>query len=58
MSSIESRPSRKKAWDYYFFIDFLGHVSDPKAQKAIREIEKSALLVKVLGSYPRSENSK
>ncbi len=58
LSSIESRPSRKKAWDYYFFIDFLGHVSDPKAQKAIREIEKSALLVKVLGSYPRSENSK
>lgn len=56
LTSIESRPSRKKAWDYYFFIDFLGHVSDPKAQKAIREVEKSALTVKVLGSYPRSEN--
>jgi chorismate mutase/prephenate dehydratase len=55
LTSIESRPSRKKAWDYYFFIDFLGHVSDPKAQKAIGEIEKSALTVKVLGSYPRSE---
>ncbi len=56
LTSIESRPSRKKAWDYYFFIDFLGHISDPKAQKAIREVEKSALTVKVLGSYPRSEN--
>lgn len=56
LTSIESRPSRKKAWDYYFFIDFLGHVSDPKAQKALREIEKAALTVKILGSYPRSEN--
>jgi chorismate mutase / prephenate dehydratase len=55
LTSIESRPSRKKAWDYYFFIDFLGHVNDPKAQKALKEIEKAALTVKVLGSYPRSE---
>jgi chorismate mutase / prephenate dehydratase len=56
LTNIESRPSRKKAWDYYFFIDFFGHVADPEAQAAIREIEKSALTVKVLGSYPRSEN--
>lgn len=56
LTSIESRPSRKKAWDYYFFIDFFGHVGDPKAQKAIQEIEKAALTVKVLGSYPRSES--
>lgn len=55
LTSIESRPSRKKAWDYYFFIDFFGHVSDLKAQKALAEIEKAALTVKVLGSYPRSE---
>ncbi len=56
LTSIESRPSRKKAWDYYFFMDFLGHITDPKAQAAIKEIEKSALTVKILGSYPRSEN--
>ncbi len=54
LSNIESRPSRKKAWDYYFFIDFLGHMDDPKAQKAVSDVEKSALIVKVLGSYPRS----
>jgi len=56
LTSIESRPSRKKAWDYYFFIDFLGHINDPKVQEAIKEIEKAALTVKVLGSYPRSES--
>ncbi len=55
LTNIESRPSRKKAWDYYFFIDFLGHIDDPKAQAVLKEIEKSALTVKVLGSYPRSE---
>jgi chorismate mutase/prephenate dehydratase len=55
LTSIESRPSRKKAWDYYFFIDFQGHVNDPKAQKALAEIEKAALTVKVLGSYPRCD---
>jgi len=56
LTNIESRPSRKKAWDYYFFIDFLGHINDPKAQKAVGEIEKASLTVKVLGSYPRNEN--
>jgi chorismate mutase / prephenate dehydratase len=55
LTSIESRPSRKKAWDYYFFIDFQGHVNDPKAQKALGEIEKASLTVKVLGSYPRCD---
>jgi chorismate mutase/prephenate dehydratase len=55
LTSIESRPSRKKAWDYYFFIDFLGHIDDPKTRHAIQEIEKASLTVKVLGSYPRSE---
>lgn len=55
LTSIESRPSRKKAWDYYFFIDFLGHIDEEKTKKAIAEIEKASLTVKVLGSYPRSE---
>jgi len=55
LTNIESRPSRKKAWDYYFFIDIAGHVSDPSVQKALAEIEKEALTVKVLGSYPRGE---
>jgi chorismate mutase/prephenate dehydratase len=55
LTSIESRPSRKKAWDYYFFIDFQGHIDDGKTQKVIREIEKASLTVKVLGSYPRCE---
>mgnify|MGYP001583406537 CR=1 FL=1 len=52
MTSIESRPSRQKAWDYYFFIDFKGHVSEPKVQRALREVKKECQHLKVLGSYP------
>ena len=52
MTKIESRPSKKKAWDYYFFIDFEGHCSDKKIQKVLKEIEENVRFLKVLGSYP------
>ena len=52
MTKIESRPSKKKAWDYYFFIDFEGHVSQPKVRKMLAEMESRVKYLKVLGSYP------
>ncbi len=52
MTKIESRPSKKKVWDYFFFIDFQGHVDDPKVQKMLKEMEKKVRFLKVLGSYP------
>ena len=54
MTRIESRPSRKRKWDYVFFIDVEGHVSDPPLAKALASLEKRASLFKVLGSYPRA----
>ena len=54
LSMIESRPSRKKAWDYYFFTDFQGHNTDEFIVEAIRDLEKKCDFVKILGSYPRS----
>ena len=53
LTNIESRPSKKKAWDYYFFVDFLGHKDEPKIKKALSEIERDCGGVKVVGSYPR-----
>jgi chorismate mutase/prephenate dehydratase len=53
LTNIESRPSKKKAWDYYFFVDFMGHKDEPKIKKALAEIERECGGVKVLGSYPR-----
>ena len=55
MTKIESRPSKRKAWEYFFFIDCDGHVSDHKVAKAIAELEQQCSFVKVLGSYPNTE---
>lgn len=52
MSKIESRPSKKKAWEYYFFIDFDGHVESPRVRQMLAEVEKHARFIKVLGSFP------
>jgi chorismate mutase/prephenate dehydratase len=52
MTKIESRPSKKRAWDYYFYVDFLGHHRDANVRRALGELEKNAKFIKVLGSYP------
>lgn len=54
MTKIESRPSKKRAWDYYFFIDFEGHAEKPVIKKMLIDIENRAKFMKVLGSYPAS----
>ena len=54
MTRIESRPSRKRKWDYVFFIDVEGHVSDAPVAQALAELEQCATMFRVLGSYPRA----
>lgn len=55
LSKIESRPSRQRAWEYVFFVDVLAHQSAPAMRRALDRIRETAVFVKVLGSYPRSE---
>ncbi len=55
MTKIESRPSKRKAWQYYFFVDCDGHAQDPKVARAISELGRHCVFVKVLGSYPVAE---
>lgn len=52
MNRIESRPAHAGRWRYAFFIDFSGHVDDPKVQEALAAMQPSAAEVRVLGSYP------
>jgi chorismate mutase/prephenate dehydratase len=52
LTSIESRPSRRKAWDYYFFVDFQGHQDEPKVQRLLKDLGRQVAQLKVLGSYP------
>jgi chorismate mutase/prephenate dehydratase len=55
MTKIESRPSKRKAWEYFFFVDIDGHSNDPKVAKALSQLAEHCVFVKVLGSYPNVE---
>ena len=52
MTKIESRPDKKKMWEYNFFIDFMGHMDDAIVKKALERIKQETIFLKILGSYP------
>ncbi len=52
MTKIESRPTKKRAWEYMFFIDFLGKTTDENIKKALKMVEDNSTYFKILGSYP------
>jgi len=55
LTKIESRPSKKKAWEYYFFVDLNGHRDNPRVKRALLELENKCAFLKILGSYPLGE---
>ena len=57
LSKIESRPSRRRPWEYVFFIDVDGHQRDAAVAAAIEEVARSCTSLKVLGSYPHAEHA-
>jgi len=54
MSKIESRPSRRAAWDYVFFVDVEGHRDDAHVAATLTELRQRVTMMKILGSYPRA----
>jgi len=52
MTRIESRPSRKRKWDYVFFIDVVGHADEPPLKQALDDLKAQSSLFRILGSYP------
>lgn len=54
MTRIESRPSRKRKWDYVFFVDIDGHADDASIAPALEEMRREADLFRVLGAYPKA----
>ena len=54
MTRIESRPSRRKNWDYVFFIDIEGHAEDAPVAAALATLEKNSSLFRILGAYPKA----
>jgi len=57
LSKIESRPNKVQAWEYYFFVDLIGHIDNENVYKAVKELEERCDFVKVLGSYPYNPSS-
>ncbi len=55
LTKIESRPSKRRAWEYIFFVDMQGHIDEKKVKKGIEEIRETCLYLKHLGSYPVDE---
>jgi len=54
LTNIESRPSKKRQWEYYFFMDFTGHRTEKQVQKGLEETRKHCLQLSILGSFPRA----
>ncbi len=55
MSRIQSRPSKRKNWEYFFFVDLHGHCEDQLLIDALKELETHCTFLKMLGSYPTLE---
>jgi chorismate mutase/prephenate dehydratase len=54
MSKIESRPSKRKDWEYIFYVDLAGHCAEPMVADALDALGRHCSFVKLLGSYPDS----
>ncbi|HLW71981.1 MAG TPA: prephenate dehydratase [Candidatus Binataceae bacterium] len=57
LTMIQSRPQRERPWAYLFFVDLEGHREDPRVKRALATLQRQALFLKVLGSYPEGRLS-
>ena len=53
LKKIESRPSMRDAWGYYFYVDFDGHRDEDLVSDCLDLLKKKAVYFKILGSYPQ-----
>ncbi len=52
LSKIESRPSKRRPWEYVFFVDTQGHAQDAPMVQALAALQQKCSFLKILGSYP------
>lgn len=51
LTRLESRPARSGQWEYFFYMDLVGHISQPAIAQALEEVHQMCTFYKVLGSY-------
>ncbi len=51
MTSIQSRPIPDKKWEYRFYVEFEGKITDKDVMNALCGITSEALNAKILGNY-------
>lgn len=51
MTSIESRPSLKRKWEYWFYVTFEGKLTDRNVKKALKELKANTDEMMILGTY-------
>ncbi len=54
LTNIDTRPSQKRNFEYYFFVDMSGHIDDEPVRRAIEESKQHCNMLTVLGSFPRA----
>jgi chorismate mutase/prephenate dehydratase len=52
LSKIESRPAKRRPWEYVMFVEFEGHRDTSAVTSALAELTAQTLFLRVLGSYP------
>ncbi len=57
MMKIESRPIRGKPWQYRFHLDLQASTKNPEVQRAIAELQKFSVQLRILGSYRAAETA-
>lgn len=57
LTKIESRPTKKRLWEYVFYLDFEGHATEPRVREALAVLQEDCIFLKVLGSYAMAQRA-
>ncbi len=55
LKKLQSRPVRGESWDYIFYVEVSGHVTDRPVVTALEAVKRSTKYLKVLGSFPTQD---
>jgi len=54
LTKLESRPLRGRPFEYFFYLDFLGHLKEKRCRNALAHLGEVTNFLRVLGCYERS----